>query len=87
MSEQVQRFTELADRLARLKERRAVLVSKEEEKRKERVKLEAELQAMGVDPTKLDEEEARLTKELDDLYQKSKVEVDEFEKKLQESGA
>jgi predicted nucleic acid-binding Zn-ribbon protein len=82
-----QEYSQLGDKLARLKQQQAVLVSKEQDKAQERADLEQKLKAAGVDVTKLDEEQKRLEAEVDQTYQKARGDVESFEQKLAEAAA
>ena len=72
-------YLQLTEKVSKLKERRAVLVSEEEQKATERTELIAELTAAGIDPTKPKEEIERLEKEIQDEYDQAKGLVDQFE--------
>jgi hypothetical protein len=82
-------MTDFAEEYQALSRRREGIVSQiavrradEERKTKERDEIEAELRTAGIDPTKPDEEIARLTKELQDNCNKISKEFDLIEKLL-----
>jgi len=75
-------YLQLTGRVSELKERRAILVSKEEQKAQERKGLLEELEAAGIDPSKPREEIDRLEKEIQEEYDRAKAQVDQFEEEL-----
>lgn len=83
MENSVAVFSELKEKLVRLRLQRGVLLAKEEEKSGERLLLETELKSLGVDVGNLDKEEERLQKELQTQVLEVEAQLTEFEKKLQ----
>lgn len=80
-------YTQLGDKLSKLGQQRAVLLSKEADKADERQKLEAELKAAGVDTSKLDEEAKRLEAEINEAMRKARTEINTFETRLAEAAS
>jgi seryl-tRNA synthetase len=76
-------YTVLHDRLNKALQNRAVLAAKEEEAKKERDRLAAELTAQGIDITKPAEEVKRLEALILEDYEEQKNRIDQFEKELQ----
>lgn len=81
-------YEELVNRLSSLRERRAVLVSKEAEKEVRRTELEGYLREAGIDLSNPVAELTRLNDELTENYQVADQAVTEFETALEkiESG-
>jgi len=80
-----QEYLALQKRTEELNQRRAVLVSKEADRKAERNQLETELKAEGIDTDRPAEEIIRLIEEIDAEYLRQKQLVDDFEQKLSQS--
>lgn len=82
-------MTDFAEEYRNLSQRREAIVSNlavrradEERKRKEREAIEAQLREAGIDPSKPDEEIARLTREIEEDRSRISKELDEVENLL-----
>lgn len=78
-------YTALTERLNKLRERRAVLTAKEEEKAKLREALTTELKAKGIDTDHPEEEAARLEREAEEELRQAISRIDQFERELEEA--
>lgn len=75
-------YQDLTGRLTDLRQRRAVLAAREEDKAREREALEADLVAAGIDVADLDGEEARLVREVGEALDAATESLDQFESEL-----
>ncbi len=75
-------YQSLTNRREGLVSRIAVLEANEERKREEREQIHAELTEAGVDPTKPEEEIARLTREIETLRITIEKQLDDIENQL-----
>lgn len=85
MQVQEQEYQELNQRVDRLRENRAVLVSKEEAKAVERQCLADELKAEGVNVDQIDAELARLEKEEAEALAAARTAVETAEREMSEA--
>lgn len=85
MPTQEQEYQELTQRVERLRESRAVLVSREAEKKIKRQLLEQELKAAGVDVEHIDLELARLEKEEAETLAAARTAVETAEREMSEA--
>lgn len=75
-------YTELSARLEGLLRRHAVLEAQAKERKERRCQIEAQLRELGVDPTNLEKEEARLKAEEEQAVVEATRLMDVFEKAL-----
>jgi len=87
MQNLAEEYTGLNTRLAQMKERRAVLASREADKERQRTELTAELTLMGVDVSNPAAEIQRLEAEALEDLRRAKEQVDQFERELNEAAA
>jgi len=72
----------LLEKLTALKEKRVVLEERERQKREQKKSLQLELEAHGIDTSKVNEELERLLKEIDQHMAEASKMVDKFEVEL-----
>jgi len=82
LKKKTQEYEMLLEKLALLKEKRVVLEERERQKREQKKTLEKELKAHGIDTSKVNEELARLEKEIDQHMEEASRMVDNFEVEL-----
>ena len=80
-------YKALISRLEELRQKRAVLISREEDKAAERKILEVQLTELGVDITKPSEELERLEIEIQADYRRQEELVTQFQKALEDKPA
>lgn len=85
MADYETQYQDIVSRVGSLREKRAVLEAREQDKATERSKLENALKADGVDVTRLEEEESRLAREVETALQESSDALDSFEARLMEA--
>lgn len=72
-------YKALQERLEKCGQQRAVALAREKQKAEERKMLEQQLRLAGVDPSKTDEELARLQREIHHEFQQALKAVEQFE--------
>jgi len=82
LKQKTQEYEMLLEKLSLLKEKRVVLEERERQKREQKKTLEKELKAHGIDTSKVNEELARLEKEIDQHMEEASRMVDNFEVEL-----
>jgi len=82
LKKKTQEYEMLLEKLSLLKEKRVVLEERERQKREQKKTLEKELKAHGIDTSKVNEELARLEKEIDQHMEEASRMVDNFEVEL-----